>query len=410
MTSRRHVFARFRHSFSGLFTCRHVTERKRWKMRRRKHICMLTSVHSPLDVRIFEKEAKTLASAGYQVSIIGPYEGEDFEREGILIKTVPRAKRQRERLNTIRQVYARALNTPADCFHFHDPELIPVALLIKHKKKVAVVYDAHEFLEVDVATKAWIPAAFRKPLSKIANRVEIWGSKRVTGIINAYEERTEALSRVNPLCVTVHNYCPSNLFDAISPDPRIPANSIAYIGVINRRRGLGTVVRAMRRIHSVRPDVRCYLVGRVEETHALTDEERSMLGEVEQVGSVPYREALGILSAADVAWLPWTYNTYNALGLPNKLMEYMAAGKPIVASKVGRVASIVERAECGVIVEPEDPGAHADAILFILNNPAAAAEMGVKAKRAFLTTYCWETEGKTLVDFYERVWDKHTRG
>ncbi len=129
-------------------------------------VVQLTSIHGPLDARIFHKHSKALANAGYQVVVIAPElsltRDADEPRAGVTVKTVPRATSRRQRLGrTIWDVYRMAVAENADIYHFHDPELIPIGLLLKlHGKRV--IYDVHENLPLQVLTKPWISPVYRK--------------------------------------------------------------------------------------------------------------------------------------------------------------------------------------------------------------------------------------------------------
>src|SRR6266852_8296265 len=117
-------------------------------VQRERRVCVLTSVHSPFDVRIFHKECKALVQAGYRVSMVAPHE-EDMVVEGVAIRAVPRSRRRIWRMTgTALHVLRKALAEQADVYHFHDPELIPVGLFLRACGK-KVVYDIHEDVPQD---------------------------------------------------------------------------------------------------------------------------------------------------------------------------------------------------------------------------------------------------------------------
>jgi glycosyltransferase involved in cell wall biosynthesis len=78
-----------------------------------------------------------------------------------------------------------------------------------------------------------------------------------------------------------------------------------------------------------------------------------------------------ILSCSDIGVLP-----SKAEGLPNAVLEYLAAGLPTVASRVGGNAEIIQDGKTGLLVPPEDSSALAAAILRLLRNPGFAADLG----------------------------------
>src|SRR6516162_2942975 len=124
-------------------------------------IVHLTSVHRPFDTRIFHKECKSLAMAGYDVTLIAPHAGGDLIEDGIKLKAVvpPRDRRQRI-MSTVPQVYRAAVREKAEIYHFHDPELMPVGGLLKlHGKRV--IYDVHEDYAGTMRGKMWLPSGLQ---------------------------------------------------------------------------------------------------------------------------------------------------------------------------------------------------------------------------------------------------------
>ncbi|MDP4160853.1 MAG: glycosyltransferase, partial [Bacillota bacterium] len=107
-------------------------------------VCILTTAHSPFDERIFHKEGKSLLAAGYDVVIVAPHEKSEF-KEGIRIKAVTPLSSRVDRIFRLKDIYRAALQEKADIYHFHDPDLIPVALRLSRKHHKPVVYDVHEY-------------------------------------------------------------------------------------------------------------------------------------------------------------------------------------------------------------------------------------------------------------------------
>ena len=98
-------------------------------------VCILSSVHSPFDTRVFHKEAKSLIKMGYDVTLIAPHD-HDTCVDQIHIKAIQKHPIRFKRMTlTVWSVYREALRVNAEIYHFHDPELIPIGLLLKLKGK-----------------------------------------------------------------------------------------------------------------------------------------------------------------------------------------------------------------------------------------------------------------------------------
>ena len=90
-----------------------------------RKVAILSSVHLALDNRVFYREARTLARAGYDVTLIAVHD-RDETRDGVRIRALPRVARSRRPL-LWRALGRMAQETGADLFHFHDPELLLLA-------------------------------------------------------------------------------------------------------------------------------------------------------------------------------------------------------------------------------------------------------------------------------------------
>ena len=101
------------------------------KLGKNKTVCLLTSVHSAFDDRIFHKEAKTLAKRGYKVVLIAQHDKEETVA-GVRIIPLPKPKNRFERMTKVTwRLFIFALKEKASVYHFHDPELILIGLTLK---------------------------------------------------------------------------------------------------------------------------------------------------------------------------------------------------------------------------------------------------------------------------------------
>ena len=88
---------------------------------------------------------------------------------------------------------------------------------------------------------------------------------------------------------------------------------------------------------------------------------------------------------------------------PVKLYEYMTAGLPVIASDFPYWRRIVDEAGCGLLVDPKDPEAIADAIEWLWRNPEEAEEMGKRGREAVFARYNWRAEVPKLLGLYEEI-------
>ena len=104
-------------------------------------IVILTSVHSAFDDRIFHKQARSLAKADYEVVLIAPHSRNEIV-DGVRVVSLPEQSSRPKRIFGLTfRILCFALREKADFYHFHDPELIPTALLIKMLTRAKIIYD-----------------------------------------------------------------------------------------------------------------------------------------------------------------------------------------------------------------------------------------------------------------------------
>jgi glycosyltransferase involved in cell wall biosynthesis len=78
----------------------------------------------------------------------------------------------------------------------------------------------------------------------------------------------------------------------------------------------------------------------------------------------------------------------------------MSASLPVIASDFPLWREIVDGAGCGLLVDPKDPHAIANAMRWIIDHPAEAAEMGQRGRKAVEQRYNWEAESESLIALY----------
>jgi glycosyltransferase involved in cell wall biosynthesis len=105
-----------------------------------------------------------------------------------------------------------------------------------------------------------------------------------------------------------------------------------------------------------------------------------------------------ILAAAAVSVLPSISE-----GISNTLLESMAAGVPVVASRVGGTPEVIEDGEHGLLVPPNDPEVLAGAISRVLGDPILAAKLGANGRRRVTQEFSFEAVVRQTEDLYRKL-------
>jgi glycosyltransferase involved in cell wall biosynthesis len=373
----------------------------------RAKICILTSVHIPFDGRIFHKEAKSLAKAGYDVVLIARHDKAEVV-DGVRIIPLPEPKHRLQRMTGVLwRLFRLAVREKADVYHFHDPELMTVGLLLKlYRKKV--IWDAHEHYPNSIMDKFWISKGLRRCVSRsfdLFERAVVRFFDYViytTPVVGARYERLKV--RSGP----IENYPILELSETFEKDPQ---EKIIYLGGMSKIRGLVEVVEAFSLVVRRHPSWQLLLVGSSrpasfeDELRALA-KERRIEANVKFIPWVPYEEKERLSAQAAmgiITYLPYANNTSC---LPNKLFDYMLAGLPVIASSFPLYREVVEPNRCGLIVEPDSPEQIAEAMTYLIEHPQEAHEMGENGRRAVCRQYNWEQESAKLLRIYETVLER----
>ncbi|MCE9662464.1 glycosyltransferase family 4 protein [Halomonas sp. M5N1S17] len=365
-------------------------------------VAHLTSAHPRYDTRIFFKQCRSLAAAGHVVTLVVADGRGDGRRDGVDIADVGASSGRFERIvKSTRRVYERALQIDADLYHLHDPELMPIGSKLRRRGKT-VVYDAHEDLPRQILAKHYLGGITRRVLSHGVDFYQRRACKRFDAVVTATPYIRDRFARFHPQVVDVNNFPMEGELSG-APDPRLAASpneppSVCYVGGIASIRGIREIVRAM---ESVKQECRLQLAGDFKQV-SLEQEVMTYTGwgRVEAHGYLD-RDGVRRVLGSSIAGIVTLHPVINYLdALPVKMFEYMSAGLPVIASDFPLWREIVEGSDCGLCVDPLNPGAIAEAIDFLVANPDRAREMGANGQRAVAERYNWQQEERKLLETY----------
>lgn len=359
------------------------------------YCCIITTVHPPFDNRIFHKQARSLVKAGYKVTLITQHDRYEVVNG---VEIMPLSKSHNRMLRMLRTVIAfrLALKQKADVYHFHDPELIPVCLILKLLGK-RVIYDVHEDYPSQIFVKYWIPEFLRKPVSIIIDIVERFSSRIFDGIVVANDSHKERFPKDKRIVIS--NFPSIEYFKELMKPREIQSEPpvAIYTGLLSRKRGIKQVVEAF----SLLKGVELWLIGGFEERSFQEEIESNAPSNVKILGIKPFEEVVKLLKRANIGISCLLPQPLYLNVVPTKMFEYMAAGIPIVASDFPFYRDFVDG--CGLLVNPLNPEDIARAVRQLLDNPELMQSMGKEGQRRVKEIYNWEEESQKLLSFYRRI-------
>lgn len=294
----------------------------------RTRIVHVTTSHRADDVRIFERECRSLADSGqYQVFLAA--HGSIPPNRGVTLIPLPfrPSTRMSRFVSGPQKASALAKVLDAEIWHFHDPELLPVALRLARSGRT-VVWDAHEDylaqLDEGGVAKAWIPRPLRGGV-KIGMATLLGAVDRHAAAIVAATPTIAAGYR-NRRVVVVGNEARLEDFAGCNPD--FSARRVLFAGSPSPGYLFPELVEAVAGL----PDVTLAVAGRTPDpavwakTTARLGERVTHLGWLDRAGMAREinRSSLGLSTYVDIPT--------NDVNRPNKMFEAAAAGLPVVAT------------------------------------------------------------------------------
>ncbi|MEM0342864.1 MAG: MSMEG_0565 family glycosyltransferase [Thermoplasmata archaeon] len=188
------------------------------------------------------------------------------------------------------------------------------------------------------------------------------------------------------------------------PERTSDVPTVLFVGGLEPRKGLEYLMMAMEFVADEIPRARLVAVGRPG--FRGTEQWRWFETLADRLGIRPNLEAYEGVTQEKLLQL---YADCDLLALPSKtegwglaLMEAMACGKPVVASRVGGIPELVNDGLEGVLVDPGDVRGLAEAIVRILRDPALRAEMGSKGRER-VKAFSWDDTARTVMREYSRA-------
>jgi len=293
------------------------------------------------------------------------------------------------------------LGRRADLVHAHlgeDIAVLPLAFLAARRRRLPVVVTVHESPSHTVHARdvrTGIVVAVGGP-------IERWAQRRAAATI-VLTERLAA--RVAPVAGhdrvrVMRRGVDRAAFAEPGPDPFPDLRGrprVVFLGRLARSKGVDTLVAAAGRLRT--PGAQVVLVGDGPARREVEAACRrlGLDGRVHVTGFVAHERTPAVLASADLLVLP---SVYEELG--TVLVEALQVGLPAVASNVGGIPEVVEHGRTGLLVDPGDPPALADAIDAVLGDRSVAERMAAAARER-APRYDWERVADEVRALYDEV-------
>jgi glycosyltransferase involved in cell wall biosynthesis len=394
-------------------------------------VCIVRHGYYPSELNV-RREAEALRGRGFEVHVIclrGPGEPRCETVDGVTVRRMPLTHRRRGILRYLleyhlflvlaawallrvrRRAALRAVqvNTMPDhlvfatvplrlfgtkvVLHVHEPmpELFATLFPRRHHRPLVALVELAQRASLAYADHALtVTSAMRESLARRGIPRE-----KVTVIVNAPDERLVAMGR-RPEIVARANQMRRER--GASGTQRIVCH-----GTIERRYGIDLVVRAVARLVGDFPGLQFRLMGsgdHVDEVLSLADR-LGVAAHVAYLGFVPLDTMVAELLAADLTVVPMRRNAYSELVHTNKMFEYIAFERPVIASRLEAVAAYFPP-DSLLYFEPDNDADLAERVRYGLTH-ADEMEQRVRRSTEIFAQYRWAVERPRYLDVYERL-------
>jgi glycosyltransferase involved in cell wall biosynthesis len=287
-----------------------------------------------------------------------------------------------------------------DIVHAHHYEGLIVGALACRRRRVPLVYDAHTLLESELPSYG---AAVPFPLKRaLGGRLDAWLPRLADHVVAVTGAIRDALVEGHGLApervTTLDNGVELEHFLAVRPASPLPGEPrrIIFTGNLAPYQRIDLLLEAFALVRHERPEVLLVIAADGSfEPFAARAAALGLDGSIQLVDG-GFGELPELLGSAEIALNPRT----DCPGMPMKLLNYMAAGMPVV-SCAGAAQGVVH-GETGWVVPNDDARAFAQGIVALLDDPPRARMIGARARRE-IASRSWSVQAEQLETLYRRV-------
>lgn len=242
--------------------------------------------------------------------------------------------------------------------------------------------------------------AFERFLYRRANLVIV----NSPGFVSHVTERGARRVEVVPNGSDTSMFTPGNVGSKFRQEHSLDGKFILlYAGAHGLSNDLGIVLEAASELGDM-PEIAFVLVGDGKEKPQLEARAQEMgLKNVIFLPPVPKMKMPDVLAAADACLAILKPIPLYGTVFPNKVFDYMAAGRPVILAMTGVIRAVVESAQAGIPIDPGDPLALANAVRYLAAHPEESQKMGMNGRRCVQEQYDRQVIGEKLACILEEL-------
>ena len=290
-------------------------------------------------------------------------------------------------------LYIYKKNFRFDVVHCHDLDTLQAGVLLKKKLGCKLVYDAHEIFGYMIENN--VPNFVVKYSFKMEKKLV----KNIDYLITVNEPLEKYFKEITNKPITIVMNCKELIIKEYQP----PENNIfiiCYIGVLNKMRMFPELVDIVGKIK----DIKFIIAGKKEDLYDEVEERCKKYDNVEFLGTIPSDEVVKkTLECNAIICMFDPEIRINQIGLPNKIFDAMATGRPVIVTKNMYYSDeFVEKEKCGLSASYNGEDI-CNAIIKLRDNLELCEELGRNGLKAAKIKYNWDKQKVKLLGVYEEM-------
>jgi glycosyltransferase involved in cell wall biosynthesis len=388
----------------------------------RSTLVVVENLSVPFDRRVWQ-ECLSLHRAGWDVTVICPH-GSKRDREpyveldGVAIHRYPLQAATGGPTGYLREYSSALWHTRRlarrlarrrhfDVVHIcNPPDVLFLAVRFLKRRGTRTVFDQHDLVPELYLSRFSRGQDVLYRVTRLLERLTYGWADVVISTNESYRRVALGRGRKEPGDVFVVRSGPDLQrfrLDASAAARKSDSKVLAYLGVMGPQDGIDHALRALATLARTRSDWRAYFIGDgdVREQMVQLADELGLAELVEFTGRLPDEDVLRIVGGADVCLAPDPKNPLNDVSTMNKIVEYMALGRPVVSYDL--VEARVSAAGAALYARPNDTDDFARQIDLLLSDPAKRQELGAVGLERVRTELSWAHSEPHLLAAYERA-------
>jgi len=368
-------------------------------------------------IRIF-RMAEALAHRGHEVHVVTYHLGEELRKTSFYLHRIKDVKTYRKYspgptyqkllvLDTLlmMKLYQVLKDHEIDLIHAHHYEGLIVASLARRWNKQPLIYDAHTLLNSELPFyRIALSQRFKRALGLYFDSLLPKRADYIISVTSGIRDKLIALSGFSGEHISVISNGVEHKHFQISPGTnhaeKRKINTLVYTGNLASFQGVDLMLKAFKVIIDHRQDVRLLVISNADfgPYEGLADQ--LDIRNHMDIKNIDFSTLPAYLADADIALNPRT----ECDGIPQKLLNYMAAGKPVVSFEGS--AKSLEHGKTGWVVENLNIQAFARGVIHLLDNRELAQNLGAKAAKLAASEYSWEKTAERVEVVYQNLLER----